>query len=122
MSTDKQADEKVCGKQVSISSLLAEHFYHLIRDIIIPIRVIISVFIVFLIFLVVDQLLFLVFDWLCRDIKTRITFVSWLLDGVQVVSIVAVSICFIYNTITSLQSQRQIASKIESNAQISENN
>ena len=108
------------NKPQPIRSLLTDNFYQFIRDVIVPIRVIMAVFFVFLVFLIAEQVLFLIFDWLARDIKTRVAFVGWVLDGVQVVSIVAVSVYFIYSTITNLQSQWHIASKIERRARINE--
>jgi hypothetical protein len=107
--------------QQSFKMLLKNNFYQLVRDIIVPIRVILSVFIVFVIFLIADQILFSIFVWQVQDIKSRVSFIGWVLDGVQVLSIVAVSVYFIYSTINGLQTQWRIASQIEKQAGIDEN-
>jgi hypothetical protein len=115
----KQPQSKLAHQQ-SFKMLLKSNFHQLIRDIIVPIRVIFSIFIVFVMFLIADQILFSIFVWQVQNIKSRVPFVGWVLDGVQVFSILAVSIYFTYSTIAGLQVQRQIASQIEKRAGIDE--
>jgi hypothetical protein len=115
----EQPQSKLAHQQ-SFKMLLKSNFHQLIRDIIVPIRVIFSIFIVFVMFLIADQILFSIFVWQVQNIKSRVPFVGWVLDGVQVFSILAVSIYFTYSTIAGLQVQRQIASQIEKRAGIDE--
>ena len=121
MTKNPQQAQQKSERQQSFKVVLKNNFYQLVRDIITPIRVILSVFIVFVVFLIAEQILFAVFVWQVQDIRDRVPFVGWVLDGVQVFSIIAVSVYFVYTTVTGLQSQWRIASQIEKRAGIDEN-
>lgn len=104
---------EVPEKQDTIGELAKEHSLRLIYNVIGPIRIMIELFIIFTSFLIADHFLFKIFVALSGDIATRIPLVAWVLDGIEICSILAVGVYFIVSTITGLQGQRTIASQLE---------
>lgn len=100
----------------SIQALLQGNFYEFVRDILVPSRVILATFLVFMVFLVTDQALFWIFETIIHPIKTKIPFVGWLLDGLNVFSTICIVIYFVISGIASLRTQWQISKKIEQRA------
>ena len=100
----------------SFGILFRRNLYHMIRDILVPVRVIIATFIVFAVFLMADTLLFWMFDRLTQDIQQSSRFVVSVFDGVEILSVVGIGLYFVLSGMTNLRTQWQIAKDIERRA------
>ena len=103
-------------KRIPIRNLLRNHLQLLLEDIIVPVRVVVATSVVFVAFLAADQLIFYLIGLSAREIRSRIPFVGWLLDAVQVLSLVAVAVYFVIAGVSNLITQWKINSIIETKA------
>jgi hypothetical protein len=89
-------------EQDPIKKMLARNFRLLLRNIVPRIRIIMEQFIVLLVFLVADSLIFRIFSLLSKSDNVDNSFVNLILEGVQYCSITAIGFYFIMSTISGL--------------------
>jgi hypothetical protein len=118
MANENPTGTKSSRETTSIKQILTRHLRLLVEDVVVPLRVIVATSVIFILFLVADQIIFYIIDLISSDIKSRVPFVSWLLDGVQVLSLIAVSVYFVISGINNLHTQFRVASKIETKARL----
>lgn len=109
--------QDITGLQDALAKVwlqLVTNFYLLARDVIPPVRVILTGAVVFFVYLIVGNSLFLVFDWLATDIKTRIEIVGWVLDIFQIILIFSVGCYFLINTFNGIRYQLKLEQRVES--------
>lgn len=95
-----------------LQGLVKKNLYELVNDIIGPVRVILANFVILLVFLIAEQTLFWIFDRFGQEIKTRKPFVVEILDIVQIISIISISVYFVTSGISNLRDQWQISQEI----------
>ena len=100
----------------SFQLLVQNNFYELLKDILVPVRVILATFFVFFAFLITDQALIWVFERLTQSIRLRSPFISWLLDGAEISSTISIAIYFVISGISNLRAHWQISKQIERRA------
>jgi tetratricopeptide (TPR) repeat protein len=108
--------QEVTGLQDALAKVwlqIVKNFYLLVRDAIPPVRIILTGSIVFFFYLIIGNSLFLVFDWLATDIKTRVRVVGWMLDIFQIILIFSVGCYFLINTFNTLRHQLQFEKQVE---------
>ena len=100
----------------SLKVLLRNNLYEFVRDVVIPLRVIIATFVVFVVFLIADQMLFWIFEILTQDIRLRSPFLALVFDGVEISSAIGVAVYFLISGLLNLRTQWRISQKIEKRA------
>jgi len=99
----KQATQQKSPK--GIRETFAENLLALLRDVIVPIRNVIANLVISVSFLLASEVIFRVIELTSSDLKSRIEFISLLLDGAQVVSFIATVGIFVVSTISDFLTQ-----------------
>ena len=99
--------------QRPLGEILRENLRELILDVIIPARVIVASFLVFVLFLLADEAILLIIKWLIRDLVAGNRVVRTLLEGIEMFSFLGVAVYFVISTISSLRLQWKVTKQIE---------
>lgn len=99
--------------QRPLGEILRENLRELILDVIVPTRVIVASFLVFVVFLLADEAILLIIKWLIRDLASRNQMIGTLLEGIEIFSFLGVAVYFVISTIASLRLQWQVTKRIE---------
>lgn len=99
--------------QRPLNEILRENLRELILDVIVPARVVVASFLVFVLFLLADEAILLIIKWLIRDLATSNQVVKTLLEGIEIFSFLGVAVYFVISTISSLRLQWGVTKRIE---------
>ena len=92
-------DNEAKSKKMTGSGSVSSNFLKLFQEVIPLFRIILSNLIVALSFILAGELIFWVIAITATDIRTRIEFIGWLLDGAQVTSFIATISIFVISII-----------------------
>lgn len=96
-----------------LQEMIASNFLQLAYDVVEPARVITARLINSIVFLGSDALLFLIFELLSQNSRTRMPFLDYFLDGCQAISIIVISIYFLFDTLVGLLELRMTNKEIK---------
>ena len=99
----------------SLRQLLGHHLLGLLRDVIVPLRVLGATSIVFLVFLYLLQTMLWVIRWMAHDVL-RFPFVGWCLDAIHVLSVLSVAVYFVFSAIMNLHAHWRLSRELEEEA------
>lgn len=83
------------------------NFVIAITEVMPKLRVMVESAMVLAAFLLIDQLLYILFVWLSADLIARIEYLQWVLDGFQTISIIVIGLYFLVDTVDGLYTQNQ---------------
>lgn len=83
----------------NIRDLFSANIAAFFREIIEPVRYVLANLVVSVAFLLASELIFNVINLTAADLKKRVEFVGWMLDGAQFVSLLATLALFVINTV-----------------------
>jgi len=97
----------------SIRNLLYEAVYEFIEDVIPPIKTLLATFLVFLAFLLTDQILLWIFNLTTQDVQRRNPILGFFLEGIEFFSAISISIYFVISGIGNLRFQWKFSQRME---------
>ncbi len=93
----------------TVRSVLRTHVVRVMRALLPPLGIVLTMLMVFITFLIAEQLLLASIDWAARDILSRSPFVVWFLDGVRFFSFVGVAVYCIVSGNATLHTHWKMA-------------
>lgn len=78
-----------------------------------PVLTIVATFIIFLVFLITEQILFWIFNWQTQDLQLRNSFFKWLFDGIEFLTAISIAIYSFVQGVLGLIDQWKIANTVK---------